>query len=230
MKIDQKIINRFDELIGIGAGALASYQGSVSSTGTVWYRNTDLCIQWSLTSKNFVAGVFGNDHEICIEFTRFATSIIGEANSKQVFAKALSYLRSAKAIYIDGQLFNLRKVVTAEVFDDLLEQAEHILSEGYFIPAAVIAGSVLEDGLRQICSRDGVPIPLNATMNPMNDALTKHGTYTALTQKKILYLAALRNDSAHGKWVNLPPQQIQARKNDVEGMILDVRRFLADYL
>src|SRR5919206_3813589 len=60
--------------------------------------------------------------------------------------QALGTLRAAKNDYEQGYLFNTRILVEAEVFDDFLEQGEHLLDSGYYQPAAVVIGSVLEDG------------------------------------------------------------------------------------
>jgi hypothetical protein len=53
--------------------------------------------------------------------------------------------------------------------------------------AAVIAGTVLETALRQLC------------LDRMNADLAKAGVYNSLMQKRITALAAIRNRAAHGK-------------------------------
>jgi hypothetical protein len=56
--------------------------------------------------------------------------------------------------------------------------------------AAVIAGTVLETALRQLC------------LDRMNADLAKAGVYNSLMQKRITALAAIRNRAAHGKPTN----------------------------
>ena len=45
--------------------------------------------------------------------------------------QALGTLRAAKDDYEQGYLFNTRILIEAEVFDEFLEQAEHLLDSGY---------------------------------------------------------------------------------------------------
>src|SRR5437867_5403331 len=70
-------------------------------------------------------------------------------------------------------LFDTRKRIQAEVFDDFLEQAEHFLKDGYFQVAAVIAGAVLEDGLRKLCARQHITLPAQPKLDWMNAELAK---------------------------------------------------------
>jgi HEPN domain-containing protein len=136
--------------------------------------------------------------------------------------KGLGILKAAKDDYENGYLFDTRTLIEAEVFDEFLEQAEELFKKGYYQPAAVIAGCVLEDGLRKLCVRNSTALSLKATIEPMNVELAKAGIYNKLIQKKITALADLRNKAAHGEW-------LEFTEKDVEDMIRDVRRFMEDY-
>lgn len=116
----------------------------------------------------------------------------------------------------------MRELVEAEVFDDFLEQAQQLLEKGYHAPAAVVAGCVLEDGLKKLCDKNGITLPARGTINPADDELVEKGLYSSLTQKKILVLADLRNKAAHGQWTEFT-------KNDVADMIKSVRSFLEQH-
>jgi hypothetical protein len=48
------------------------------------------------------------------------------------------------------------ELIHAGVFDDFLEMANELLTEGYQHPAAVIGGSVLEEHLRKLAGRAGL--------------------------------------------------------------------------
>jgi hypothetical protein len=58
----------------------------------------------------------------------------------------------------DYYLLSIKGLVSAEIFSDYLEMAEYLLSENYDTPAAVIAGSTLEEHLRKLCQNSGVAI------------------------------------------------------------------------
>ena len=54
-----------------------------------------------------------------------------------------------------------------------------------------------------------------ATLDPLNVELKKAGAYDGILQKKITFLAGLRNEAAHG-------QPFEDRADDVNTMIRDV--------
>jgi hypothetical protein len=126
-----------------------------------------------------------------------------------------------------GMLLDLRRLLQAEIFADFLEMAEHLLNEGYKDAAAVLLGAVLEDSLRKVASAAGVATVLSngkpLTIDPLNVAIAKAGTYGPLVQKQITTWANLRNDAAHGHFSKYDADQVRQ-------MLLFVQKFCADYL
>jgi hypothetical protein len=57
----------------------------------------------------------------------------------------------------------------------------------------------------------------------MNAELAKKGIYNTLVQKRITWLADIRNRAAHGKWSEFSSA-------DVEAMLRQVRDFVTDFL
>lgn len=49
-----------------------------------------------------------------------------------------------------GLLFDMKSLITSELLGDFIEQAETLLAAGYHVPAASLAGAVLEDTLRKL--------------------------------------------------------------------------------
>jgi hypothetical protein len=99
---------------------------------------------------------------------------------------------------------------------------EFFNTHGYYQPAAVLAGCVLEDALRKICDRKVITLPSNPKIDAMNAELAKKGVYNTLVQKRITFLADIRNKAAHGQWSGFTSA-------DVEGMLRQVRDFVTDY-
>lgn len=136
-------------------------------------------------------------------------------------------LRAVQHDISSGLLVDIKKLIEAEIFTDFIEMAEHLLDTKYKDAAAVLLGAVLEDALRKIATAAGVSLigsggkPL--TINPLNDAIAKTGTYGALVQKQVTTWANLRNDAAHGHFDKYDI-------NDVHQMLLFVQKFCADYL
>lgn len=136
----------------------------------------------------------------------------------------------AKAIEHDlasGFLIDFRSIVQADIFADFLEMGEYLLQEGYKDAAAVIIGSVLEDGLRKLSERQALPVinesgkPL--TIDPLNNQLAKQEVYSKLIQKQITSWAHIRNKAAHGEFTEYNQEQVQM-------MLLFVQSFASEYL
>jgi len=224
MKVEQKILNRFQSLISDGNALLKtrSYtREEVADKGEKASGRLDDClaIKWELRCLHFLKQLCGEQHTYYKTFN----SLCNNSFSVQpdLAKNALIILETAKEDYEIGDLIVFRTLIEAEVFDDFLEQAEHLLNQGYFTASAVIAGSVLEDGLRKLCSKYGIALSAKPKLDTMNADLAKAGVYNLLKQKQITAIADLRNKAAHG--------QGGFTKEDVEDMIRNVRRFMEDY-
>ncbi|HYQ46208.1 MAG TPA: hypothetical protein VER11_29765 [Polyangiaceae bacterium] len=132
----------------------------------------------------------------------------------------IAVLRSMLDAVNEGYVFDFRGLVRADVESDLISQASDLLDAGHDRAACVIAGSVLEAHLRDIAASWGVIVTNAAgkhlTLGPLAIELKKVGAFDGIMQKKVDYLAGLRNEAAHG--------------NPFENRAEDVRRMIADVL
>lgn len=215
MKNDQLVVSHFEELIGEGDRVLASKIVTGFMGGGV---DSSISNKWAVSCLSFIGLVIGKNSEYYLWFSETAK----EVDSFPSAEKCHAILKAAYENYKGGFLFDLSKRIQAETFDDFLEQAEYLLSDGFIGVAIVTAGAVLEDTLRKMCEANRISITDKPKLNRMNDDLAKAGAYNALTQNKIKWLAGLRNDAAHGKWDDL-------KKEDAEDMIKATRRFVEDY-
>lgn len=91
--------------------------------------------------------------------------------------------------YESGYLQSVIKLVHADIFADFLDMADYLLQQGYKDPAAVVAGSVLEEHLRKLCDEHGVAVvkddgtPKKA--DALNSELAGAGGYSKLDQKSV---------------------------------------------
>jgi len=231
MKIDEKILKRFDELLSkwreisqsvevkLGGGHIARISGGNISPRPA---NRDRFYGWYVKAIYLLEQVFGRETPHYNTFYELCKNIMESTEDETSFDNAYAVLKSAKEDYENGYMFDFHILIEAEVFNDFLEQAEELFKKGYFQVSAVIAGCVLEDSLRKLGQRKVVSFPTDKTIDPMNVELAKAGIYNALWQKKITALADLRNKAAHGKWTEFT-------EKDVEDMIRNVRRFMEDY-
>lgn len=162
MSLDQKIIERFDKLIE--DGNIVINTGRIRSTSEIayWGDNSgysQLSHQWGVSCLSLLGRVLGKDGDHYRKFDGLFDKFEDYTPAKN----ALGILKGAKEDYEGGYLFRTRTLIEAEVFDEFLEQAEHLLAVKYYGPAAVIGGSVLEDGLRKLCQRHNLPLSASAT-------------------------------------------------------------------
>ena len=166
---------------------------------------------------SFIDRVYGRSHPHFAEFN--------ECSNNSYFSNAqnsLAVMQTIREEIAGGWLSTVRGLITAEVFADFLEMAEHLLETGYKDPAAVMAGSVLEEHLRQLCAANSIDaceeknskqIPKKA--DRLNAELAGAAVYTKLDQKQITAWLDLRNNAAHGKYDQYTDSQV---KNAIAGI------------
>jgi uncharacterized protein (UPF0332 family) len=217
MKIDPIITKRFEELIAAGQSVLATKR-TIQVMGAPSYVDTQMAEQWGTSCISFIARTLGQESEHFARLKKHSEKIIQHHYSEL----AQAVLQSAYEEYKGGYLFDARRRIQAELFDDFLEQAEHFSSDGYFGVAAVIAGAVLEDTLRKLCGQKGIILSSVPKLDAMNAELAKQGAYDKLIQKKVTWLADIRNKAAHGKWDEFT-------NKDADEMVRATRRFTEEY-
>ena len=114
------------------------------------------------------------------------------------FTRFKGFLKAIYTDYKEGFLINLRSEIRAEVEADFLGQAGCLLAESQKDPAAMLIGAVLEDVLRQLCIKQG--IPEGPSIESMNAPLKKAGAYGLPAQQQITAWAAIRNKADHGRF------------------------------
>jgi len=143
-------------------------------------------------------------------------------------------LRGLQDDYESGMLEHLGRLIEVNIVADYFQQAERLLQEGHpgqhdHVPAAVLAGAVLEDALRRLCQRQTPPISTTKsngelkTLNPLIDDLKQANVYSELKAKQLRAWADIRNAAAHGQFDDFT-------RSDVEQMLAGIQNFLADYL
>jgi hypothetical protein len=134
-------------------------------------------------------------------------------------------LRALRADYAAGSMKSVRELIHADVFSDFLEMASHLLDEGYKDPAAVLVGGVLEEHLRKLCEKNGVPTtqagrPRKA--ESMNADLANASVYSKLDQKNVIAWLDLRNKAAHGRYGEYQKEQVSLMAQGVRDFITRV--------
>lgn len=173
-------------------------------------------------SLSFIAQIYGENHCHYCEFYKSAAgSRPGDVEN------GLGILHAIQGEIAGDWLFTVKDLVTAEVFTDYMDMAKYLLGQGYKDAAVVIAGSTLEEHLRQLCRKNRIPVtreqrgedvPVKA--DQLNANLAKAAVYDSDRQKYVTAWLGTRNSAAHGKYDAYS-------LDDVNGMIAGIVDFIA---
>ncbi|MGM4891230.1 DUF4145 domain-containing protein [Tardiphaga sp. 839_C3_N1_4] len=215
----KKLSTRFAELLD-QAKAIEATRATHHSehSGRSERVDSNALLGWEVKCKSLLATACGISSEHYRQFL--------ETEKDRAWRDSWSELQQLKAIllaaqedYDGGYLDAVRSLVQAELFSDELDQAQELLRSGYYAPAAVVAGVVLESKLRDLCAKLELPL---GKLDKMNSDLAKAGVYSLFVQKRITSIADVRNNAAHGH-----PEKFTAK--DVGEMIDYIERFLGDH-
>lgn len=231
----KKYLDRFDELIEEGE----AIEEKLHPQGIRIYDPAfqDL-FAWIIKCVSLLNQVVPKNHPF---YSRWTNDFLltqkhddGPGMNTIAYNRGLAYLRGIRSDLEAGILNDLRLEIEAEISTDYMGQAEQLLTEGQsgqydHVPAAVLAGAVLEKGLRTLCIKQTSPLPLfdekgsPLMMNRLIDNLRKVGAFNELKAKQLRAWADIRNKAAHGEFSEFS-------RSDVETMIGGISNFLADYL
>jgi hypothetical protein len=206
MKIDS-LLKRIDELIKLGNDVLGT---TSQSTSKMKFVDSGLFAGFRTASLSFFKNTFGSVHPYYQEFDEHA-KYADPYNTE----KGIGILNAAKDEIRSGWLITIKGLVSAEIFSDFLEMSSYLLSENYKDPAAVMIGSVLEEHLRQLCTKNGIDtdfikdgkqVPKKA--DTLNSELASNNIYSKLDQKNVTAWLDLRNKAAHGSYTEYTKEQV----------------------
>lgn len=214
MKLDQLVIKRLNELISKADGVATTIRENELSSSL----DPEKFQEWALSSLHLLKTVFGIQSVHYENFQRKYEEFNGWLADS--FIECRGIIKAAKEDYEGGYIFRLKSLISAEIVDDVMDQARELLNCKYKDLACVVAGVALETTLKDICTRNGIPI---GKLNKMNADLCKNGNYNIGMQKQITAWADRRNNAAHGNWDEYTAE-------DVNDMINGINRFVAEYL
>lgn len=219
MSTKKKYSERINTLVELADQTIASkvYPNGLGIT-TV---DKELFNQLRTLTLSFINSLYGTNHSYYIDFnTKIFRSELSHAE------RGRGILNAIKMEVDNDWLSSMKGLVSADIFSDFLEMAEHLLEENYKDPAAVMIGSVLEEHLRQLCEKNGIAvidikngksIPKKADL--INAELASKAVYNKLDQKSITTWLDLRNKAAHGKYTEYNKQQVEIMSQGVTEFI-----------
>ncbi|MBI1779609.1 MAG: hypothetical protein HYR63_30115 [Proteobacteria bacterium] len=100
----------------------------------------------------------------------------------------------------ESSLFEIRRIVQADLFDSEIDVARELLKNGFGRAAGVVAGVVVEKHLAEVCVAHQIVIRKKApTVADLNNALKDVSVVDTPTWRSIQRWADIRNVCAHNK-------------------------------
>lgn len=227
--IDTKLLKKFEELIEEGENLIKTID-KLNFKEDIDNQSLARVNAWILRSGHIIKSLCDNDE---MYLTRFEEVLhecdfsYMEDEEKKGIAVILGIITGLYMDYSSGLLSSVRNLLRGEIFVDFLDMGEHLLNEGYKDAAAVIIGTVLEDSLRKIASKNEIDIKKDnknfKTMNSLNQEIYRKEVYNSYIQKSITSSADLRNKAAHGHYNEYTNQEVKI-------MLLFVQEFCSKYL
>lgn len=211
--MEDKIIEKYNKLINDIDTAIAS-----RNAGSTW-PDTTVVRRVTTEAMNLIRKTCGDTSD---HYTQLKDITDNKNYHPNDACQYKGIIEAAYNDYKDG-FANIDSFVRAEIFEDFLSMAEYLLGQGYYVPAASLTGSVLEDSLRKLCDKYDIAYPTKTKINSLNIDLAKARVYSALVSKEITAKADIRNNADHGK-------DEEFTKEDVKNMVEWVRRFIIEHL
>jgi hypothetical protein len=159
------------------------------------------------------------------EYWSFANSV-NKPFSINLIYELVGALQSLRNDYANNFLKNFNEMIDADLFSDILEQAEYLLSQDYVIASAVVAGVALESHLRKLAEKNSIPITTDdmkyIKADSLNGALLKSNVIDKTMHKIVTSWLGLRNGAAH-------PDPKEINYGLIEPMIAGIKVFIQQY-
>lgn len=161
--------------------------------------------KWRLSCLNILERTFGKESDPYTSFKK----CVNAPGRKTWVAYGIAYIESAKEIVEKGFLYKIEHLVSADLFDSILEHAEYLLSKGHKDPAAILGRVVIEKTLKQIAEREAIELPEKTKLSKINEILWKKEVYDKITWRLIHGYIDLGNFAAHGDFDKYDNEKVE---------------------
>lgn len=130
--------------------------------------------------------------------------------------------QSVKRDIEHGYLTRTRELISAELFSDFIEMADHLLNEDYKDAAAVLLGGVLETHLKKLTEANSIDLFINTKpkrAEKLNEELGK-SVYSLLEQKQVTAWLDLRNKAAHAEYDSYDKAKVDLLSQGLKNFIM----------
>lgn len=184
-------------------------------------------VAFRIAGLAILQSLYGTDHQFYRDFE------VGTHGKRTLFSlrSPVALIETVREQVDAGWLEDARALISADIFSNIIEMADYLLSESYKDAAAVLVGGSLEGHLRSLAIRHGVetqePDRKTGRMKArraeaLNEDLPKKSVYNLADQKQVTAWLNIRNDAAHVKYENYTQAQVQLMLQGVRDFICRV--------
>jgi len=183
MSTRTSLLKRFDELIKFGTNL------KVETFPDFLPRKT----RWQTSCLHLLEKTFGANSIYSMKFKE----TISYADESQL-AWELELMTGAKEEIEKGFLYKIEHLMSIDLFDSVIEQAEYLLKNGFKDVAAVLGRVVIENRLKDIAKREKVTFSEKTKLSKLDESLWKKNVYAKNIWRVTQGYIDLGNDAAHG--------------------------------
>lgn len=213
-KTEQKIVERIDQLLTKAAAVKAAYTPNPPNVIGFPTLDEDIFNEWKVGTENLI-------QKTCGEGSPYFKNFILEVKRgyKSHVDSGIGMLRALREDIEQGYLSSIHDLVKAEIFSDYLEVAQHLLDNNYKDPAASLIGATLENGLKDIATKNNIVFNPKEGIDDLNKKLAAASLYNALIFKQVDLWRSIRNSADHGKFKDYSISDVSNMKNGVENFL-----------
>jgi len=217
LNIKQKrYAERIQELIAEGENLANNPQ--LSKEGYKIIGDNAKRIEWLSKVENIIETTFGKNSS---RFKRNEELSNGKTHLPTQINKIVGLLKAGLSDLEGGFLVSQEFLIAGEIFADVLEQSKYFHSLKHKDVAAMLARTVLEDGLKRIARQEGIeltqyPKKIAKKASALNDELKKKGRYQEPQRSSIQAWLATGNAAAHGNFNDYDDDEVKTMLEGIE--------------
>jgi len=175
------------------------------------YADPFLHLKFITSSLYFVSTTIGEDNAFYKAIFSSQYGLVEESIKRQV-----ALLEALHSELSDMWYWSAQGLASAEMFSNMLEEAQHLLDKGFTLPATVLGGCVIETHIKNLCKKNSIKTDIkkeNGDTTPkktsaLNQELYSIGVYNLNNSKEVTNYLGLRNSAAHGKSNEIDKEQV----------------------
>ncbi|EJG1014407.1 hypothetical protein OMR72_004731 [Vibrio parahaemolyticus] len=225
----QRVLDRLNKIIADGNHLLTTVEPRYTHTTPTKRSKPDgeyvdgyLHLKFTISALHFIESTLSKD---AIFYRRFH-SIVGGITDDAV-RRQIIILESLYEVLEDSWYWSAQGLANAGVFSNMLEEADHLLEKGFKLPAAVLAGCVLETHLKSLSKRNDIDTftekangkKVTKKASALNQELCTEGVYSMNESKEVTNYLGIRNSAAHGNEDEFDSEQVTLLVRGVSSFI-----------